>query len=529
MSRRRVATRRQGMALVLVLVVSAMMALAAYQFADSMIAYATHVRTDHRYTVEQSLAESAGATILAALEARDVQDVSSTFGVKHSIAGHRLLETRDGRAIGKFSVYFPAETATSRQFAIGLEDESAKLNLHSLPLNKEQQHQARTALMQVPGLTAQVADSILDWIDADDEPRPFGAETSYYSSLPQPYRAANGRLASLDDLLLVRGVTKELLRGEGEPRGLKERSEASRSFAWDHYLTVDSRECNTARNGAARINVNDPQLERVYDQIASQHSTDLARFVVALRLAGPMNSAGSSKVTPEEDEIAQAEARIKLQLMEPPATREEHQPRGSVTRGGLDLSIRPVFRIRSLADLWGTKVQLLVDGKDEVLISPWREDARDLRKLYADIANTLSTHAESTIEGRINVNRAPQEVLQMIPGLGMSLAHSIALRQRDLSGELLADRLANRSSLAWLVEEGLVDAAQLRELAPYLTCRGDVYRGFVGCRTAQRNEVAQFALLVDGASPRKSVRYLKYLGRESDETILQALSLESAP
>ncbi|MBL8827554.1 MAG: general secretion pathway protein GspK, partial [Planctomycetaceae bacterium] len=517
------------MALILVLVVCALMALAAYQFADSMIVYATHVRTDHRYAIEQSLAESAGATILAAIEARDVHDVSSTFGVKHLIAGHRLLETRDGSLLGKFSVYFETENASAREFVMGLEDESAKLNLHSLPLSKEQQHRARTALMQVPGLTAQIADSILDWIDADDEPRPFGAETSYYSSLPQPYRAANGRLESLDDLLLVRGVTKQLLHGETASSEVATQTARTSVRAWDHYLTVVSRECNTARHGTARININDHQLDRIYDQIAGQHSAELAKFVVALRLAGPMDGGNSSsQAMSEEDEIAQAELRIKQQLMDPPASANEDKPKQAATRDGMDLSARPVYRIRSLADLWGTKVRLLIDGKDEVLTSPWREDPRDLRKLYADVGNTLSTHAETTIEGRVNVNRAPQEVLQMIPGLGLPLAQAIALRQRDLSGELLADRLASRNSLAWLVEDGLVSAVQLRELAPYLTCRGDVYRGLIGCQTAHRNDIAKFAILVDGASPRKSLRYIKYLGRENDATILKALSLESA-
>jgi type II secretory pathway component PulK len=522
--------QRKGVALILVLVVSAMIALAAYRFADVMISYATHARTDHRYVIERSLAESAGATVLAAIEARESLDVSSTFGVKELIAGKSLLETRDGRMLGKFSVYFQTAKLGSSDFSIGLEDESSKLNLHSLPLNREQQSQARVALMHVPGLTAQVADSILDWIDADDEPRPFGAESSYYSSLPQPYEAANRRLKSLDELLKVRGVTKQMLHGQSTRNDSTKVSDLPSSPAWDRYLTIDSRECNTSRAGAPRINLNDPQLDRVYDQVASKHSTDLARFVIALRLAGPMNDdAQTQKALSEEDEIAQAEARIKQQLMDQPSAAADLNSRVSVTRGGMDLSVRPVHRVRSLADLWGTKVRVTIDGKDEVLASPWKENSGDFRKMIAEIEDTLSTHSEATVEGRINVNIAPQEVLRMIPKMESQLANAIAIRQRDATGHPVADRLTNRSSIAWLLDEGLVSPSQLRELAPYLTCRGDVYKGFVACRTSNRKDAAQFGLLVDGANPHKSVRHLKYLGRITDEAILKAISLESTP
>ncbi len=55
-----------------------------------------------------------------------------------------------------------------------------------------------------------IADSILDWIDADSLHRLNGAEDDYYLSLSRPYRAKNGPLDSLEELRLVRGVTPEI-------------------------------------------------------------------------------------------------------------------------------------------------------------------------------------------------------------------------------------------------------------------------------------------------------------------------------
>jgi general secretion pathway protein K len=59
-----------------------------------------------------------------------------------------------------------------------------------------------------------VVDSILDWRDTDDLYRINGAETDYYQSLKEPYNAKNGNFDSIEELLLVRGVTPDLFYGK---------------------------------------------------------------------------------------------------------------------------------------------------------------------------------------------------------------------------------------------------------------------------------------------------------------------------
>jgi len=58
-----------------------------------------------------------------------------------------------------------------------------------------------------------LGDAILDWRDEDDLPRPNGAEAPYYAGLPEPIRPRNGRLASIEELRYVRGVSPELYAG----------------------------------------------------------------------------------------------------------------------------------------------------------------------------------------------------------------------------------------------------------------------------------------------------------------------------
>ena len=58
-----------------------------------------------------------------------------------------------------------------------------------------------------------VSDSIEDWIDNDDLPRVAGAESDYYQGLPLPYYAKNAPIDDLSELLLVKGITREMYEG----------------------------------------------------------------------------------------------------------------------------------------------------------------------------------------------------------------------------------------------------------------------------------------------------------------------------
>jgi len=55
-----------------------------------------------------------------------------------------------------------------------------------------------------------ITDSILDWRDADRNHRLNGAEDDYYQSLAVPYEAKDADFDSVDELLMVRGMTPEI-------------------------------------------------------------------------------------------------------------------------------------------------------------------------------------------------------------------------------------------------------------------------------------------------------------------------------
>lgn len=58
---------------------------------------------------------------------------------------------------------------------------------------------------------AEIAASILDWRDEDDVLNAGGAEAKYYRTLSPQYEPKNSQIDTLEELLLVKGVTPEIL------------------------------------------------------------------------------------------------------------------------------------------------------------------------------------------------------------------------------------------------------------------------------------------------------------------------------
>jgi type II secretory pathway component PulK len=101
-----------------------------------------------------------------------------------------------------------------------LTDESARINLNRATRD------VLDRLLQDLGAEKTdrdtIIDSIQDWRDPNEEHRLNGAESDYYLALPVPYRSKNGDFNSVDELLQVRGMTRELLYGRPDAPGLAE-------------------------------------------------------------------------------------------------------------------------------------------------------------------------------------------------------------------------------------------------------------------------------------------------------------------
>jgi general secretion pathway protein K len=87
-----------------------------------------------------------------------------------------------------------------------------------------------------------IVDSLLDWRDSSDSDahRMHGAESDYYATLPVPYAAKNANFDTVEELLLVKGMTADILFGNRERKGIA------------HLLTVHAHTDKININAAPR-------------------------------------------------------------------------------------------------------------------------------------------------------------------------------------------------------------------------------------------------------------------------------------
>ncbi len=115
----------------------------------------------------------------------------------------------------------PFQELNNAVMECSISDEYGKLNLNALFSRQSESGGANPTLEETlralfveRGAEVDVTDAILDWLDPDDDPRPMGAENDYYQSLETPYTCKNGPMSSVEELLLVRGMTPELYFGD---------------------------------------------------------------------------------------------------------------------------------------------------------------------------------------------------------------------------------------------------------------------------------------------------------------------------
>ncbi|RLB68098.1 MAG: type II secretory pathway, component PulK [Deltaproteobacteria bacterium] len=106
-----------------------------------------------------------------------------------------------------------------RQLAVRLLDENGKFSVNDIPISLWEEIFAACGVPPGAEQTGMI-NSIQDWIDSDDEHRLDGAENDYYQSLEHPYACKNYFIETLEELLLVKGITPELYYGTEEFPGL---------------------------------------------------------------------------------------------------------------------------------------------------------------------------------------------------------------------------------------------------------------------------------------------------------------------
>jgi general secretion pathway protein K len=200
-----------------VMLVMTLLAIVVTELAMSMRLEASMVRSYKDVTLATHLAEAAvQQAIREILGPANIQglDEDGTLSFYRSVGTSALLvkQSRMPRqhvALG------------AGEFSYRISDEEGRLNLNAAPPDRVDR------LLTAIGLDKQardiINDSLQDWKDPNDLSRLNGAESEdFYLKLPVPYRARNGALQDAAELLQIRGVTREIYRGEKDQPALSD-------------------------------------------------------------------------------------------------------------------------------------------------------------------------------------------------------------------------------------------------------------------------------------------------------------------
>jgi hypothetical protein len=438
------------------------------------------------------------------------------------------------RGRGRFSVIAgDSSDPAAKGVRYGLTDESGKLNLNSLALWQQNSAlnindtTARNFLLNLPYMTNDLADAILDFIDPDDTARQYGVESDYYSTLSPPYRAANGPLQSLDDLLLVKGVTPALLYGEDLNRngvmdpGEDVNGDGYFDRGWSAYFTVYSAERNIQQDGSSRININQQDLPGLYDQLAGLLGVKQAQYIVAWRMNGAAattSSGGGGGGGGRGGSGGGSSGQTNGSSGNAPS-RGNRNSGQTALRDGLQIPMPPATGSHTFTSVYqviGGTVRATVNGRATTLTSPFSSSQSQIVTYLPQLLDQLTLTDDLFIQGRINVNTAPIQVLLGLPNMTVQLATQISAAQTAGSTSQAASSQSPRATNAWLVMEGFCSASTMQGLDPYLTARGDVYRAQSVGYFDDGGPVVRLEAVIDAAvQPARilNIRDLSELGR----------------
>ena len=212
--------RNEGIALLMVIWVITVMMV-------TVLSFSVMARTEARSTL--SFKEGMERKLFA--EAGVERAIMELFYMKQNMnAAVTTEETEVWKADG---TPYKGEIAGGT-YEVSIRGESGKLDINTVPEVILKNLLMNAGVKDTDADT--IVDSVMDWKDPDDLHRMHGAESDYYQSLPNPYKAKNADFETIEELLLVKGMTPELLYGAPGRKGIID------------FLTVN------ARSGTVNVN-----------------------------------------------------------------------------------------------------------------------------------------------------------------------------------------------------------------------------------------------------------------------------------
>jgi type II secretory pathway component PulK len=249
----------------------------------------------------------------------------------------------------------------------GMIDEAGKININTA---------TQEMLEKLPGMTEELAAALIDWRDGNSDVTTNGAEDEYYLLLDEPYTAKNGSLESIDELLLVKGFTRQIIYGE-----------------------------DTNRNGVLDANENDGNESDPPDNADGTLDPGIFPYVTVYSIQSNQNDSGENKPNINNSNLNAVSTALQEEL---------DAGRFAVVMN----NVRNNRPFENLIDFY-YKSQMTLEEFDMV-------------------ADKLSDSNNQNVRGKININTAPKRVLQCLPELEEADAETLVTYRSSKSEEELA-------------------------------------------------------------------------------------------
>jgi len=278
-------TSRAGVAIILALVFIALLTIIVVEFL-------------YEAEVEASLAYSQQGELEAYLAAKS----AIAKGIAY-LAEDNLNSMMSGAPpvdsdfdLFSFNMSAATEPLNNALMHASISDEYGKINLNALLVPQSGgEPQERTALVDAlreffalrdtgKGASPEIiVDSILDWLDYNDgdSERPQGAENDYYMGLENPYPCKNGPMDSIEELLLIKGITPKIYFGDTEKEQLPLSEYLTVHGDWQGRININSAQPDVIAAITAGFTGNPADLglgQRIYDDAHTQPFTDLSQL-----------------------------------------------------------------------------------------------------------------------------------------------------------------------------------------------------------------------------------------------------------
>jgi len=446
------------------------------------------ISTAHTATLETRLVKNSADSVRAYYLALAGVEKAKAIIYRESESGDLARASR-GRALydnpaefedvelggGVFRVVRSPASGTSSSAGegalFGVEDEERRLNVN---------HASPGELARLPRIDEVVAASIVDWRDDDDEVSSNGAEAEYYESLRPPRRIRNGPVETLRELLLVRGVTPQLLLGEdadadgfldseendGRRRTPDDDADGRLERGLSAYLTLESAVPNVDVRGNDRIDITFATAEEL--AALDGVSRTVADAIVAYRERKSFDSiadlldvtAGGGNGERGGGVPTAAPPRAEGVVLD--ASTVGFLPGGERTR--LESSV-------IVAGAAGGPVESTGGRDPQGEARAGGTDANGPKLISIDllerIADSVTVSRERTLDAVVNVNTAGWEVLACLDGLSEDRARAIVDYRRS-SGYF--------ETIAGLLRVPGITTDVFRQIATKVTTRGGTFR-----------------------------------------------------